>query len=32
MHETLEQRGIANEISATWRFLEKAYIPDAGKT
>jgi hypothetical protein len=27
MHKALEQRGVANEISATWRFLEKAYIP-----
>src|SRR3989304_8877055 len=32
IHKTLEQRGVADEISATWRFLEKAYIPDARKT
>jgi hypothetical protein len=32
MHKTLEPCGDANEIASTWRFLEKAYIPDARKT
>jgi integrase/recombinase XerD len=32
MHKTLEQRDVANEIFSTWRFLGKAYIPDAKKT